>query len=50
MQKVEKRQGMAQLSNADEGRTINIIGLRADEGIAVVQRFLDNAHVAGLER
>ncbi|MEK6791193.1 MAG: Smr/MutS family protein [Deltaproteobacteria bacterium] len=46
---VEKRQGMAQLSNADEGRTINIIGLRADEGIAVVQRFLDNAHVAGLE-
>ncbi len=47
---VERRQGMAEMPDDAQGRTINIIGSRVAEGIAVVQRFLDNAHVAGLER
>ncbi|MBI5235688.1 MAG: Smr/MutS family protein [Deltaproteobacteria bacterium] len=46
---VDKRQAMAHLLIEAQARTINIIGSRVAEGIAVVQRFLDNAHMAGLE-
>lgn len=47
-QQAGQAQGMAQSADMEVSSALNIIGMRVDEAMPLVTRFIDNAHASGL--